>query len=215
MRRAAHAGRSHHGLARIGLQPPDQFLDVLCGHGPGGDDQLRTVREQRHRLKISQQVVGQRVDRPVDDVRAPVPDAQRITIASRAGDPADTDVTARAGHVLDDDRLPERGPHALAEEARNRVSRAASGIRHDHRDGTRGIGLGPRDPRHDRERGSARCQMKKLTTREFHRVRLRDAVAEISPLPTDRDTPDNAASIGLVEAFDPQHQGVVASFAGI
>jgi hypothetical protein len=143
-----------------------------------------------------------------------VPDAQRITIASRAGDPADTDVAARTSHVLDDDRLPERGPHALAEEARNRVGRPAGGIRHDHREGTRGIGLGPRDPRHDRKRCSARCQLENLTTREFHSVRLRDAVAEISPLLTDRDTPDNAASIGLVEASDPQHQEVVASLLG-
>jgi hypothetical protein len=40
-------------------------------------------------------------------------------------------------------------------------------------------------------------------------------IAEISPLLTDRDTPDNAASIGLVEASDPQHQEVVASLLGI
>jgi hypothetical protein len=81
---------------------------------------------------------------------------------------ADTDVAARAGHVLDDDRLPERGPHALAEEARDRVGRPAGRIRHDHRDRTRGIGLGRRDPRHDRERGSARCQMEKLSAGKFH-----------------------------------------------
>ena len=56
---------------------------------------------------------------------------------------------------------------ALAEEARHRVGRPAGRIRHDYRDRTRGIGLGRRDPRHDRERGSARCQMEKSTTREF------------------------------------------------
>jgi hypothetical protein len=46
-------------------------------------------------------------------------------------------------------------------------------IRHDHHDRTRGLGLSRRDPRHDRERGSARCQMEKSTTPEFHSVRLR------------------------------------------
>src|ERR671931_1030242 len=129
-------------------------------------------------LKIGQLGVGQRVDCSIDDVRAPVPDAQRITIASRASDPADADVAARAGHILDDDRLPERGPHALAEKARDRVGWPPGRIRHDHRDGTRGIGLCPRDLRHDRERGSARCHMEKLTTREVHIAWLRDAAAE-------------------------------------
>ena len=50
--------------------------------------------------------IGQR-SRPVDDVRAPMPDAQRITIASRAGDSGRHRCSAaRAGHVFDDDRLP-------------------------------------------------------------------------------------------------------------
>jgi hypothetical protein len=172
MRRAAHAGRSHHGLAGIGFQPRDQFLDVLCGHRLGGNDQLRAVRDQRHGFEIGQQVVGQRIDRAVDDVRAPMPDAQRIAVARRASDPADGDVAARAGNVLDDDRLSERGPHALAEDARDGVGRPASRKRHDHRDGTCGISLRQRKSRHDRERGSPRCQTEKSTTREFHNVPL-------------------------------------------
>src|SRR5258708_18659297 len=39
--RASHAGGPHRGHIRIGLQPGDQALDVVCRHGFPGDDDLR------------------------------------------------------------------------------------------------------------------------------------------------------------------------------
>src|SRR5262249_46367344 len=54
-------------------------------------------------------------------------------------------------HVLDDDRLPERAAHVVADDAGNDVRRPAGGKRHDQRDrALRIVGL-----RHRRARGQA------------------------------------------------------------
>ena len=47
---------------------------------------------------------------------------------------AGRDGSAGAGDVLDNDRLPERLSHALADHARDHIGRAAGGERHDHGD---------------------------------------------------------------------------------
>ena len=48
--------------------------------------------------------------------------------------------------------------------------RAAGGNADDQAHRPRRIGLRPRDARHGRQRGSARCQMQKLSAGKFHWV---------------------------------------------
>jgi len=66
--------------------------------------------------------------------RADGREGERVTVGRRLGDGIDPGRRARAGLVLDDDRLPERRVQALAEQPRDRVARAARGVGHDDAD---------------------------------------------------------------------------------
>ena len=65
----------------------------------------------------------------------------RIAVGRRAHRAADAERAAGAGDILDQDRLPERLPHALAEHARQRIGRPAGGEWHDDGDRFRWIVL--------------------------------------------------------------------------
>src|SRR4029077_17391906 len=56
-----------------------------------------------------QHVVRQRIGDGIDDVSAPLTDADGIAIGRGAREPADADIAARARDVLDHDRLAARG----------------------------------------------------------------------------------------------------------
>src|SRR5262245_3686312 len=71
-------------------------------------------------------------------------------------------------YVLVDELLSERARHWLAGDAGSKVGGPARGKRINDRDGTRRIGLRPCDPRHGRQRGSARCKMEKISAGKFH-----------------------------------------------
>ena len=58
----------------------------------------------------------------------------RVTIRDCASNPTSADAATGSGHVLDDDRLAECGPHALGHDARKRIDGPARCERHDHRD---------------------------------------------------------------------------------
>ena len=141
MRRGAGARGSLRGLVRVRLQPGDQFLQVVRRHSLLGDDQQRLAGQQRDRLEVVEQIVLQRVDRAVEHVRARIADAHRVAVGRCAHDAADADAAARAGHILDDDGLPERRSHAFRHDAPDRVRRAAGSERHEQRHGARRIGL--------------------------------------------------------------------------
>src|SRR6185503_853982 len=67
-------------------------------------------------------------------MRADAADADRVAIGRRLGDHVRADVAARAGAVLDEDRLaPGLGP-AIADQTRIDVGDAAHGKRHDDPD---------------------------------------------------------------------------------
>src|SRR5262249_56416889 len=68
---------------------------------------------------------------------------------------------------VDDEWLAEPLRQLLTHQAREDVSWAASGKGDDHAHRPRRIGLRPHDPRDGRQRGSARCQMQKLSARKF------------------------------------------------
>src|SRR5262249_30916421 len=104
---AAVPSRARRCLVRVRLQPRDQFHQVSCRHDFLGDDHHRIAREERDGFEILQEVVLKLVDRAVQDVSAPDADDKRISITSRASDPADTDTTGRASHVFKNDGLTE------------------------------------------------------------------------------------------------------------
>ena len=71
------------------------------------------IRHKADRLEILLQIVVQLVD-DAADVGVPLPDVDRVAIGRRARDAPDGDAAAGAADILDDDRLPERGPHTSA-----------------------------------------------------------------------------------------------------
>ena len=75
----------------VRLQPGDQLLQVVRRHGFLRDDKLRVGGDHRHRLKVVQHVVLERIDRRIDDMCAPMADADRVAVGRRARDPADAD----------------------------------------------------------------------------------------------------------------------------
>ena len=157
-------------LAGIGLHPGDQLLQVRGREILARGDHQRVARQQRDRLEIAAQIIGQRIDRAVDDVRAVVAVAQRIAVGRRLHRAFDAGHARLAGDILDHDRLAERLAHALGERAREAVRRTAGEIGHDHRDRPRRIGLRTGDIRQRRKRGGACRQAEKCSARKCHDV---------------------------------------------
>ena len=83
---------------------------ILRRHGFLGDDEERLGGDQRHRLEVVQQVVGEREDRGVQDVRGPAAENERVAVGRRAGDPADAEIAGGAANVFDDDRIDPATP---------------------------------------------------------------------------------------------------------
>ena len=159
------------GLAGIGLQPGDQRLEVVRRQRLLADQELRIDGNQADRLEVLLQVIGEGIDHAAN-MGVPLADVDGVAIGRGARDAADGDATAGAADVLDDDRLAERRPHALGQYPRRHVGRAAGGERHYQRNGTRRIGLRPRDARDRRQRGSTRGQIEKISTGKFHNISL-------------------------------------------
>ena len=74
---------------------------------------------------------------------------------------------AGAGRIFHDKSLPERPRHVLAYDPAGNVGSSTGGEWNDDRDCARWISLRRRQVRQGRECGSARCQMRKSTTRKF------------------------------------------------
>jgi hypothetical protein len=69
---------------------------------------------------------------------------------------------------LDDEGLTKPFRKPLTHQARDDVGAAGGRESNDPMHRPRRIGLRPRDPRHHRERGSARGQMQKISAGKFH-----------------------------------------------
>ena len=93
---------------------------------------------------------------------------KRVAVRRRSHDRLGADIAAGARPVLDDEWLPEPLRQPLTDQARDDVGRAAGRKADDDAHRPRRIGLRPRDARHGRQRGSARCQMQKLSAGKFH-----------------------------------------------
>src|SRR5262249_27607633 len=74
-------------------------------------------------------------------MRAQEADAKSITIGYRTRDPAHADGPSGASYGFNDDGLAYRDPHALGQNAPDRIRRPASRKRHNHRDRARRVGL--------------------------------------------------------------------------
>src|SRR5262249_34537528 len=151
-----------------GIQPSNQFLQVLRGNRILGDDQIRIAGEQSNRLEILQKVVLECVSCSVYDMRAEVTHNDGVTIGRRTCDAADPDSTCCTSYDFDKERLTKCSLHSLADDTRESVKRPARWERHDYCDGPRRIGLRPCHARDGRRHGSARCQMQKSTARQVH-----------------------------------------------
>ena len=120
-------------LARIGLHPGDEVLQVVGGEVFLRDHQLRIVRNEPDRLEVFLQVVVELVD-DAADMGVPLAYVDRVAIRRGARDAPDRDAAAGPADVFDDDGLPERRPHAFGQDARGDVGRTARRKRNDERD---------------------------------------------------------------------------------
>ena len=169
---AADAARTVGELARIGLGIGDELGKRLGRnrwmdhHDKGAADEARDRRDVANEIEI-ELVVKRRIDR----VRR-TDQEERVAVRRRTHDRLGGDIAAGARPVLDDEWLAEPLRQPLTDQAREDVVRAAGGKADDDAHRPRRIGLRPSETRHGRERGSARCQMQKLTARKFHGVLL-------------------------------------------
>src|SRR6185312_16671422 len=132
------------------------------------DDPDRRVGNERDRREIIDHVVGQLHHRGVEHVGLYVTDAQRIAVRRGAGDAADADAAAGAADVLGNDGLVQHRAHAVGQNARDGVGRAAGRIGHHDGDDARRERLRPRGVRRQRQDGGAQCGLQKLATPELH-----------------------------------------------
>src|SRR5262249_6908469 len=130
-------------LLRVGLEPSNQFPQVLCRQRVPGNDKRRTGCNPAQRREIVDQVVWERVNCSVSDVATPLPDTDRVAIGSCAGNPANPNAARSTCHVLDDNGLTKRCTHALSHDSSDRVCRAACSKWHDDRDWPRRKRLRP------------------------------------------------------------------------
>src|SRR5271170_1922690 len=99
---------THQRLVRVRLQPCNETLQVVRGHGFLYDEQTTTtVRNEGDWLEILLHVVLEREDCSVENKSIPHADGNRVTVRRRAGNPADTNGAVRASDVFDNDRLTE------------------------------------------------------------------------------------------------------------
>src|SRR5216683_8391308 len=118
MCQAAWAAGSLNRLARIRLQPSNQFLQVVRRHGFLANNQKLSGCNQRDRLEVLQHIVRESQNSTIEDVRSHAAEAERVAVRYRAGDAAGADTSGGASQVLDNDRLTKRNLHALAQDSR-------------------------------------------------------------------------------------------------
>ena len=141
VRRRPWSASTNGNFVLVKLHPGNEFLEIPRGNGGFRNKKCRVRCDHCHRLEVFQQVVLQRIDRAVDDVRAIVSDAQRIAIRRGAYDSADSDASAGAGRVFHHDGLAERPAHPLGHDAAYDIRRSACREWHNQGDGVCWIAL--------------------------------------------------------------------------
>ena len=125
MSSAARAYSPERRRLRSSLQPSDKFGRRLRRQGIFTKDPQRRGCQQRDRLKVLEYIVIEWVDRGGTDMARPVADADCVAVRVGVDDTACRNRTAGATDGFDNDGLAERVPHRIAENARQRIRRAA------------------------------------------------------------------------------------------
>jgi hypothetical protein len=129
---------------------------------------LGLVNEARDRRDVADKIeakllVERRVDR---DRRADR--EQGVAVGGRAHDRLGGDVGGGTDPVVNHERLPQTLRQPVTDQSRQDVLRAARSRADDDAHQARRVGLRRHDPRHGRQRGSARGQMQKSSAGKFY-----------------------------------------------
>ena len=111
------------------------------------------------------------IERRVDSVRRR-DEKECVAVGGRPHDRLRGDIAAGARPVLDNELLTERLRQPLTDQAGDNVGRPASGKANNDAHRPRRIGLRRRNTRHRGQRGSARCEMEKISAGKFHSLPL-------------------------------------------
>src|SRR5262245_31499754 len=168
MRRCPDAGRSQIDFARLGLGISGKF-----GNRFGRDRWIyyhdhRKADEARDRRDIAEKnEIKLLVERRVDRVRR-TRQEDRVAVRGRADHRLGADIAAATWAVFHDELLAEPLREPRSDEPRENVGRAAGARGGDDAHRPRRIGLRPSEARSCWQRGSACCEMQKLSTGKFH-----------------------------------------------
>ena len=132
MASGADTGDPHRRLIGIGLEPGDQPLQIVRRQAFLCDDQERLAADFDHRFQIPEQIERQSIEAAGQHMRRGGSDAQCMAVSGRADRAADTQAAGSARDILNDDGLPQNGPHLLTKEPRHRVGGATCRKWHDH-----------------------------------------------------------------------------------
>src|SRR5450755_4218581 len=100
-----------------------------------------------------------------------------MAVGRRTDDDLGADIAGSARPILNEQWLAKPLRQPLTDKARQNVARTTGGKADDDADRPRRIGLRPSGARYDRERGSTRGQMQKLSAWKSHNVPPRMPVA--------------------------------------
>ena len=145
-------------LVGLGLDPGDQLAEAFRRHVVGRHQEERIARQQRHRLKIGQRVVGDRHGDRREHHALAVAEHQRVAVGRRARHAVDADGAAATADVLDHDRLAERILHPLGQQPHQIVGDAAGGVGHYDGDRARWDRIGRAPVRLRRNKPATRRQ---------------------------------------------------------
>src|SRR5215207_4814097 len=97
-------------------------------------------------------------------------DEERVAVCWQTNDRLGRQIAASASPIFDDEWLAESFRQPMANQTREDVKRAACTKADEDAHRTRRIKLRPCDPRHRRQRGSARGQMQECAAGKFHGI---------------------------------------------
>ncbi len=155
-------------LVGIGLQPGDQFIQIICRHRFPCKKKIRKRGKRRDGFEIIQHIVWKGIESAVQHMPAQETEVDCIAIGPRAVNSADTDAPVGASHVFDDNWLPKRVFHALGKDSPDHIRGAARRHWNNHRDRARRIGLSRCEARECRTDCSGPGELQKSAARKFH-----------------------------------------------
>ena len=163
------AGRPVANLAWIGFRVGDEFGNRLRRKRSAYRHDVGKSRDAGNRRDVADEIETEFfVERRIDCVHGTT-QQESVTVSGCTNDRFGSQIAARAGPVLDNDWLVELVRQPLTDQARNDVKSTAGRKADEDAQRPRRIGLCKSEAGRDRERGSARGQMQKLSSvGKFH-----------------------------------------------